>query len=129
MYHCSLNGKHGWCCMSNNDCLQVCSYPTDIVENAPPEWTISKSDNVLMICELFFEYISNVFLKWLNENNIQRKVILFIDGLTSHLPLYTSEFCSKNGIILVAFLPNATHLLQPMDVAVSHTLKSGWKEM
>lgn len=31
-------------------------------------------------------------------------------------------------IILVALRPNATHLYQPMDVAVFRTLKDGWRE-
>lgn len=102
--------------------------PVDIAENAPSDWALGKSDNGWMTCELFYEYVSNVFHKWLNDNNIERPVILFIDGHTSHLSLPTSEFCSKNGIILVALLPNATHLLQPMDVAVFRTLKAAWKE-
>jgi len=39
--------------------------------------------------------------------------------------LHFSKFCEENGIILIALLPNATHLFQPMDVAVFHTLKEG----
>ena len=33
----------------------------------------------------------------------------------------------KNGIILVAFFPNATHILQPLDVAVFGPMKAKWK--
>lgn len=47
-------------------------------------------------------------------------------------PIYaiqqTSQFCEKNGIILVALLPNATHILQPMDVAVFRSLKEPWRK-
>lgn len=37
-----------------------------------------------------------------------------------------SEFCKDNGIILVALHANATHILQPMDVAIFHPLKVKW---
>ncbi|KAJ8917915.1 hypothetical protein NQ315_002608 [Exocentrus adspersus] len=33
------------------------------------------------------------------------------------------KFCNKNGIILYALPPNATHLLQPANVAVFKPLK------
>ena len=35
-----------------------------------------------------------------------------------------NNFCSKNGIILVALFPNAALLLQPLDVAVFGTMKA-----
>lgn len=43
------------------------------------------------------------------------------------LPL--STFCSKNGIELVALYPNATHVLQPLDVADFHTMKLVWRQI
>ncbi|XP_046684555.1 MFS-type transporter clz9-like [Homalodisca vitripennis] len=102
--------------------------PADIADSTPPDWALGKSESGWMTGELFYEYITNIFHPWLDNNNISRPVILFIDGHTSHLTLHTSQFCADNNIILVSLLPNATHLLQPMDVAVFRTLKSGWKE-
>lgn len=102
--------------------------PVDIAESVPKDWAIGKSDSGWMTGELFFEYITNIFHPWLQAQKIETPVILFVDGHVSHLTIHTSEFCSKNGIILVALLPNATHLIQPMDVAVFRTLKGGWKE-
>lgn len=102
--------------------------PSEIAESVPGEWAIGKSESGWMSGELFFEYVSNVFHPWIEKENIKKPVILFIDGHVSHLTLPTSQFCSANGIILVALLPNATHLIQPMDVAVFRTLKSGWKD-
>lgn len=102
--------------------------PADIAESTPTDWALGKSKSGWMTGELFYEYITNIFHPWLENNNISRPVILFIDGHTSHLTLHTSQFCVENKIILVALLPNATHLLQPMDVSVFRTLKSGWKE-
>lgn len=81
-----------------------------------------------MTGETFYEFITNIFYPWLIEKQIEFPVILFIDGHASHLTLHTSRFCEQNGIILVALYPNATHLIQPMDVAVFRTLKGGWRE-
>lgn len=102
--------------------------PSYLAQAVPPEWAIGKSDSGWMTCETFFEYITNIFYPWLLKNNIPRPVIFFVDGHVSHMSLHLSNFCSSNGIILIALLPNATHLIQPLDVAVFRTLKQGWSE-
>ncbi|XP_050518220.1 uncharacterized protein LOC114332802 isoform X3 [Diabrotica virgifera virgifera] len=51
-----------------------------------------------------------------------------MDGHSSHLSLPLSEFCRDNDIVLIALLPNSTHILQPMDVAVFHSLKNAWRK-
>lgn len=94
----------------------------------PNDWGFGKSESGWMTGETFFEYISNVFYPWLVKNNIKLPVLLFVDGHVSHLTLHLSKFCSDNGIILVALHPNATHILQPMDVAVFHPLKVKWRK-
>lgn len=43
--------------------------------------------------------------------------------MTKHL----SDFCSTHEIELVALYPNATHILQPMDVSVFRPVKMAWK--
>ncbi|XP_060803913.1 uncharacterized protein LOC132902523 [Amyelois transitella] len=106
---------------------QYARIPRDLALSVPKNWGVGRSENGWMTGETFFEFISNIFNPWLNENNIEKPAILFIDGHTSHLTLQTSKFCSENGIILVALYPNATHLIQPMDVSVFRTLKSAWK--
>lgn len=50
-----------------------------------------------------------------------------MDGHTSHMTLTLSQFCSNNKIILVALYPNATHILQPMDVGFFKPLKQNWR--
>ncbi|XP_011705189.1 PREDICTED: uncharacterized protein LOC105460439 [Wasmannia auropunctata] len=77
-----------------------------------------------MIAESFFEYISNVFYSWLLQNKIPRLVILYVDGHCSHLTMPLSQFCAQNGIELIALYPNATHLMQHLDVAFFCSLNS-----
>lgn len=102
--------------------------PQNILSKYPRDWTIGKSDNGWMTCQTFFEYVTNVFYPFLIKENIKLPVILFMDGHSSHLSLPLSTFCREKGIILIALLPNSTHIMQPMDVAVFHTLKSTWKK-
>lgn len=102
--------------------------PQDIADNFPTDWAIGKSDSGWMTCEAFFEFVANVFYPWLVSQGIVFPVILFIDGHTSHISLQTSQFCEEKQIILVALCPNATHLIQPMDVAVFKPLKSAWRK-
>lgn len=81
-----------------------------------------------MTAELFFDYLKSTFYPFLVENGVQFPVVLFVDGHASHLTLKTSEFCRDHNIVLVAFIPNATHLLQPADVGVFHPVKSNWRK-
>lgn len=102
--------------------------PQDIADNFPHEWGLGKTDSGWMTCEAFFEFIADIFYPWLVRTQVTLPIILFVDGHVSHLSLQTSQFCESKGIILVALYPNATHLMQPMDVAVFKSLKEGWKE-
>lgn len=81
-----------------------------------------------MKCELFYEYIANIFYPWLLTNSIQLPIILFIDGHTSHLTMHTSKFCREKHIILISLYPNATHILQPLDIGFFKPMKTQWKE-
>lgn len=101
--------------------------PREIVLSVPHSWGIGRSESGWMTGETFYEFISNIFYNWLIQNKIPMPVILFIDGHTSHLTYHTSKFCTDNGIILISLYPNATHLIQPMDVAIFRSLKGSWK--
>lgn len=97
--------------------------PKNIVQSIPEDWGLGKTDNGWMTGESFYEYITNIFHVWLLKNDIPLPVILYVDGHSSHITMPLSDFCTKNGIILVALYPNATHILQPMDVAIPSTQK------
>uniref|UniRef100_A0A6P7GWS7 Uncharacterized protein LOC114347427 isoform X2 n=1 Tax=Diabrotica virgifera virgifera TaxID=50390 RepID=A0A6P7GWS7_DIAVI len=82
-----------------------------------------------MNMESFYEYIANCFYQWLEKHRVQLPIVLFLDGHTSHISLALSEFCKEKGIILVALLPNSTHVLQPLDVAVFRPVKATWRNV
>lgn len=95
--------------------------------NLPESIVADKSKSGWMNGEIFFNYISNVFVPWAKSKEIPFPSVVFIDGHASHLTLPLCEFCNKNGIILIALLPNATHIYQPMDIGVIFPLKQIWK--
>ncbi|XP_049860339.1 uncharacterized protein LOC126354618 [Schistocerca gregaria] len=101
--------------------------PTNVISKVPEKCGIGRSDNGRMKSEVFFEFIANVFHPYLQENNILRPVILFVDGHKTHLTYYLSELCKDLKIILTYLYPNSTRILQPADVAAFRPLKSEWK--
>lgn len=98
----------------------------DVIQNAPDNWSIGKTGKGWMTAESFYEYIGNVFIPHLRKEGVELPVILFLDGHKSHLSLHLSNLCRENGIIVVALVPNTTHMLQPLDVAVFSPLKQSW---
>ena len=55
-----------------------------------------------------------------------RPVLLLIDSVSSHIDLSVFSEASSKGIELYRIVPNATHLMQPMDKGVFGPLKSKW---
>lgn len=99
----------------------------EIAINCNPEWSLGRSPSGWMTGQVFFGYIGNTFIPWLKSHNIKFPVLLLIDGHRSHLTLNVCRLCEAYDIILYSLLPNATHIIQPLDVSVFRTLKSGWK--
>lgn len=88
--------------------------PRAIVESLPDEW--------------IFDFVKNGLNEWLLKENIQKPILFFVDGHRSHMSIELSQFCDENGIILYSLPPNATHLMQPADVAVFKPLKEYWRQ-
>lgn len=102
--------------------------PANISASIPNSWEIGKPESGWMTGESFFEYITNVFYPCLIANNIAFLVVLYMDGHSSHLTMALSEFCSIHKIILVALYSNATHVIQPLDVAFFRPAKGAWRK-
>lgn len=100
--------------------------PNQIKQILPNEWHCDISDSGWINCDIFYNYVSRIFYSWLQKNEISPPVVLFVDGHISHRSLKLSEFCLQNQIVLVSFLPNTTHICQPMDVAVYGPIKRKW---
>lgn len=102
--------------------------PKRAAQMAPKEFAFGCSENGWMTGKNFYEFIVNVFEPWFTKKTIERPVILYSDGHKSHLTLHLSKFCSEHQIVLIALHPNATHILQPLDVSFFRTFKAKWQK-
>ena len=75
------------------------------------EWSFSVSPKGYITQDLFLEVLKD-FDKHLNMENIERPVVLIIDGASAHISLQSTEFCLTNKIQPILLKPNMTHLLQ-----------------
>ena len=67
------------------------------------------------------------FSTFLDDKSIQKPVILFMDGHSSHISLQSSTFAVENGVILYCLPPHASHVMQPLDVGLFSSLKGMWR--
>jgi hypothetical protein len=81
-----------------------------------------------MMCEVFYEYIANIFHQFLLSQGVIFPVVLFVDGHKSHLTYQLSVLCNKLKIEIIALYPNATRIQQPADVAVFCPVKMYWQK-
>lgn len=102
------------------------SLPRNAADMAPADFVFGCSDKGYMTSQNFYEYMANFFEPWLTECRIKRPVLFYVDRHVWHMTLHLSTFCADRGIILIGLHPNATHLAQPLDVALFHTLKDIW---
>jgi len=97
--------------------------PEKISQSFPPEWGIARSDRGWMTCEVFYEYIANIFHPFFVSQGVIFPVMLFVDDHKSHLRFQLSVLCNKLKIEIIALYPNATRILKPADVAVFRPVK------
>jgi hypothetical protein len=55
------------------------------------------------------------------------KKVLIGDNLVGHLSFLVVKKCEQYNILFTLLPPNATHILQPLDIAVFHPLKAAWR--
>jgi len=114
MFSFSTNGKK---------CCPVIVYPykripEKFAQLVPAEWEIVRSDRGWMTCEVFYEYLANIFHSFIFSQGVIFPVVLFVDCHKSRLTYRLSVLCNKLKIEIIAIYPNATRILQPADVAV-----------
>lgn len=74
-----------------------------------------------------------LFWKWFEEvvlPELKRRPgvkLLVGDNLSSHISADVIKACKRNNIRFVCLPPNATHLIQPLDVGVFGPLKTAWR--
>ena len=59
----------------------------------------------------------------------QGKKLLIGDSLGSHFSYHVVKACEENDIAFVSLPPNATHLMQPLDVCFFRPAKRYWQNI
>ena len=72
-----------------------------------------------------------VFANWLHifnqfviDQGIQKPVVLMLDGAPVHISAAAIDYSTENNIVLLCSTPNATHIIQPLDVSVFGPFKN-----
>ena len=68
--------------------------------------------------KVLYEYLVNTFDKWLDEKNIKRPVIVFSDCHETRSNHILAKRLTEIQVILITFVPNTTHMAQPVDVSL-----------
>lgn len=76
--------------------------PKEVINSMPAGWLLGKSETGWMKSEIFFDYIVNGFNKWVDDQNIQKPVLVFVDGHKSHLTMRLLKICLYQSVTVSA---------------------------
>jgi hypothetical protein len=94
-----------------------------VPDDAPPNWRWSTSNKGWTSHSHAFEWISTLFEPETRPESDAERRLLILDGHSSHLTASFIRFCMEHSIDLMVLPPHATHVLQPLDVAIFGPLK------
>ena len=122
-----------WCGSASGECL-----PPMVVykaENLYESWVkgglkgcvynVTKSGWFDSAC--FQQWFVEIFMKTVAEK--PGKYVLLGDNLASHFNLEVIKIAEQNDVYFAMLPPNATHLLQPLDVCVFSSMKESWRKI
>ena len=92
-----------------------------------PEDGLSGTENGWVKQKTYLEIIKDLVL-YVDQNNIQKPVILIIDGASCHVSIEMAKLCRDSGIEPILLRANTTHLTQALDLTFFASLKAGLKE-
>ena len=93
--------------------------------NGPPGAIYDNSKSGWFDQRTFERWFFEIFLP--HATLLAGEKVLIGDNLASHFSEEVLRACEEHNIKFISLLPNATHLLQPLDVAVFGPLKRVWK--
>lgn len=95
-------------------------------------WVANGPQGVRYNCTKSDWFDATVFEDWFRTlflpavRHLTGKIALIGDNLSSHISMKVLETCEEKNIKFICLLPNATNLLQPMDVSFYGPLKRAW---
>ena len=91
------------------------------------KWTFSVAPKGYITRPLFVEVLQDIN-NYVEKNQIQKPVVLILDGASPHLSLEAAAYCKANQIQPWLLRPNMTHLTQPLDLVFFADLKKTLKK-
>ena len=89
-----------------------------VYESTPSGWFDSRT---------FTRWFQDVFLPGTEALAASGPRLIIGDNLASHFEPAVLAMCEEKNVIFTSLLPNATHLLQPLDVSVFRPAKLHWR--
>lgn len=99
-------------------------YPTWI-EGGPQGTMFNRTKSGWFDAPTFEDWFDKILIPYFR--NLPGKKVLIGDNLSSHMSMHVLECCDQYNIDFLLLPPNATHLLQPLDVAFFAPLKKAWR--
>ena len=96
-------------------------------EGRPVGTTYAATKSGWFHSETFATWFTECFLPRANKQ-VGPKILLG-DNLASHFNPNVVELAAQHDIYFVMLPPNATHIMQPLDVAVFASMKRGWRKI
>jgi len=104
-------------------------------QNLYSDWTSAGPTGAIYDVTASGWFDARCFSRWFNEillpdaKQQNGTTVVIGDNLSSHFTLSVVQAACDNDIRFVSFVPNATHLLQPLDVGIFRSLKSEWRKI
>lgn len=96
-------------------------YKHELFDGTPTGTLGLVNESGWMTGELFLQWLKH-FKEYANPS-VENKVLLLVDGHSSHKHVDVLTYAKENGILMISFPPHCTHRLQPLDVAFFGPLK------
>lgn len=91
-----------------------------------------------MICFIYCDNIlQRTFHQWLQQvlipyrmslNKQDKKVLLILDGHSTHTVETNLEFCNANGIVPCLLPAHTSHVIQPLDIGIFNSYKAAYRQ-
>ena len=73
--------------------------------------------------DIFVDWFKQIFIPYVKALPADEPKVLIGDNLSSHVSFEVIDLCVQNNVRMCFLPPNATHLLQPLDVGCFAPLK------
>ncbi len=76
----------------------------------------------------FKQWLTDILIPYRTKlNKAQEKILLILDGHSTHTTEQNLDFCANNNILLCLLPAHTSHVLQPLDIGVFNSYKAAYR--